>query len=237
VRKLKYILSVGAVILFAGIVFAQAVGTKSLGFIAPRINGVANIFSPMIGEIVYDSAEGGFYGYDQTAAWQKLGASSDDMGLPAGMIIPFAGSTLPDGYLVADGRSLDRATNSRLFTAIGTMYGSVDGDHFNIPDMRGLFIRGAGAQIVGGITYTGVLANKQNDATKKNGLSLSDPGHSHQAYYGMTGGVGKINGGGTGVDAVLYGNTIGHSYTGVTLSSGDVETRPANISLTYLIKL
>lgn len=43
----------------------------------------------------------------------------------------------PSGWLPCDGASLLRTTYARLFAAIGTQFGSVDGTHFNVPDRRG----------------------------------------------------------------------------------------------------
>jgi len=55
-----------------------------------------------------------------------------------GEIIPFAASTSPsDKWLPCDGASLVRADYPDLFAVIGTTYGSVDGTHFNVPDLRG----------------------------------------------------------------------------------------------------
>jgi len=48
-------------------------------------------------------------------------------------------------WLPADGRSLVRADYPDLFTLIGTTFGSVDGTHFNIPDLRGRAIVGTGS--------------------------------------------------------------------------------------------
>jgi len=53
-----------------------------------------------------------------------------------GMIIPFGGTTLPDGALWCDGDSYLRADYPQLFDMIDTAFGSDDSDHFNVPDMR-----------------------------------------------------------------------------------------------------
>ncbi len=60
-----------------------------------------------------------------------------DLQLPAGVLLPYAGSGAPDGFLLCYGQSLLRADYPSLFAAIGTTYGSVDGTHFTLPDMRG----------------------------------------------------------------------------------------------------
>jgi microcystin-dependent protein len=55
-----------------------------------------------------------------------------------GEIICYAGSTSPDAnWLGCDGASLLRADYPDLFAVVGTAYGSADGAHFNLPDLRG----------------------------------------------------------------------------------------------------
>ncbi len=58
--------------------------------------------------------------------------------IPAGTILPFSGSILPDGFLWCDGNSYMRTTYTKLFSAIGTNYGDDNGnpDKFNVPDLR-----------------------------------------------------------------------------------------------------
>jgi len=55
-----------------------------------------------------------------------------------GAIFPFAGETIPDGFLLCDGSAVSRADYADLFAVVGTTYGSGDGTTtFNLPDMRG----------------------------------------------------------------------------------------------------
>jgi microcystin-dependent protein len=56
-----------------------------------------------------------------------------------GEVFSFAGSTPPDDSLLCDGASYLRADYPLLFDAIGTLWGSADGDHFNVPDLIGKF--------------------------------------------------------------------------------------------------
>lgn len=59
---------------------------------------------------------------------------------PVGAIMSTAQSdtsTPPAGWLFCDGSSQVRATYPALFAVIGTTYGSVDGTHFTLPDLRG----------------------------------------------------------------------------------------------------
>lgn len=58
--------------------------------------------------------------------------------MPTGAVIPFAGSTAPDGWLLCYGQAVSRSTYSALFALIGTTYGAGNGTTtFNVPDMRG----------------------------------------------------------------------------------------------------
>jgi microcystin-dependent protein len=62
---------------------------------------------------------------------------------PVGTVNWFAASTAPLGWLVADGRAVSRTLYSDLFATVGTTYGTGDGSTtFNLPDLRGQFVRG-----------------------------------------------------------------------------------------------
>lgn len=62
---------------------------------------------------------------------------------PPGMISFFGNSTAPTGWLPCYGSAISRTTYADLFSAIGTTYGAGNGSStFNIPEMRGEFIRG-----------------------------------------------------------------------------------------------
>jgi microcystin-dependent protein len=101
-----------------------------------------------------------------------------------GSILFMATPIVPNGWLKADGSAVSRATYSRLFTAIGTTYGSGDGSTtFNLPDLRGQFIRGFddGA----GVDSGRVLGSTQTDQNKSHTHTNSvttDGGHVHRQY-------------------------------------------------------
>jgi phage-related tail fiber protein len=62
---------------------------------------------------------------------------------PPGMVSFFGNSSAPDGWLPCNGAAVSRTTYSDLFSIIGTTYGSGNGSStFNVPDLRGEFIRG-----------------------------------------------------------------------------------------------
>lgn len=64
--------------------------------------------------------------------------------IPAGAIMYFAQSNVPDGWLFCNGSSVSRTTYANLFAAIGTKYGSGNGSTtFTLPNLRDIFIQGA----------------------------------------------------------------------------------------------
>jgi hypothetical protein len=67
----------------------------------------------------------------------------DNGAVPAGAVQQFARSSAPNGWVKANGAALSRSTYATLFAAIGTTFGAGDGSTtFNVPDLRGEFLRG-----------------------------------------------------------------------------------------------
>ncbi|WP_052729356.1 tail fiber protein [Chromobacterium vaccinii] len=65
-----------------------------------------------------------------------------------GQVAFFAMATPPDGWLPANGAAISRSTFASLFAAISTTYGAGDGTTtFNLPDLRGEFVRGWDANV------------------------------------------------------------------------------------------
>jgi hypothetical protein len=108
------------------------------GFAMPRMTSVQRkaIILPVAGLQVYDTDLKGFYVYD--------GSKWDCANNPAGTVQYFANTVAPNGYLECNGQAVSRTTYAELFNAIGTLYGIGDGvTTFNLPDLRGEFVRGA----------------------------------------------------------------------------------------------
>lgn len=59
-----------------------------------------------------------------------VSAAATDV-IPVGTITPFAGLSVPPGWLLCDGRKLDRVEYPKLYEVIGNAYGG------NVPDYRG----------------------------------------------------------------------------------------------------
>lgn len=61
-----------------------------------------------------------------------------------GTVQAFAGSVVPEGWLLCDGSAISRTTYENLFSVIGVIYGAGDGETtFNLPDLTDKFIEGS----------------------------------------------------------------------------------------------
>ena len=150
---------------------------------------------------------------DGAVTASKLAAGA---AIPAGAVMPFAMNSVPSGWLEADGTAVSRSTYAALFAAISTLYGVGDGSTtFNLPDLRGYFVRGSGTNVDG--TVSGTFAAKQADELKS---------HTHTYTFKSTTG-----GSSAGGDPNSITNTSVN--TGAT---GGTETRPKNIAMLYCVK-
>jgi microcystin-dependent protein len=87
----------------------------------------------------------------------STGALIGSVSLYAGLLADVGAGDLVD-YAVCDGRSLLRATYPELFAKLGTIWGSVDGTHFNIPNLVDKFVYGAGNIATGVVNVAANLA-------------------------------------------------------------------------------
>ena len=71
------------------------------------------------------------------------------MTVPIGTILPYggdvkssAGKLREQGWLICDGAAYSKVDYSELVEVIGTAFGSSSSSQFNVPDLRGRFVRG-----------------------------------------------------------------------------------------------
>lgn len=148
-------------------------------------------------------------------------ANSANLTVPIGTILYHCANSAPSGFLKANGAAISRTTYANLFAVVGTTYGSGDGSTtFNVPDLRGEFIRGwdDGRGVDSGRSF----ASTQDDALQN---------HSH----GMRDNNWFVGGGGERVASIRGGNANQTDTSGTT---GDFasETRPRNLALLACIK-
>lgn len=169
-------------------------------------------------------------------------------GVPPGTIAPFGGETPPPGWAVCNGDVVSGAAGTpyfRLYRAIGETWGDGGdgtGTMFDLPDLRGQFLRGAHGASVDSDGDRSV-GSGQDDAMQGHGHR--EGGHSHNLpdfcyhYPFQTGGFigGLMNNScstNTSVAVVTVGDPIA---TGSGVPRIASETRPANLAVLYIIKL
>ncbi|QDP60426.1 MAG: putative tail fiber protein [Prokaryotic dsDNA virus sp.] len=192
---------------------------------------------------------------DPTSALHAVTKQYVDVSLaPIGSVVAMATSTLPSGYLKCNGAAISRSTYSDLFATIGTTFGAGNGSTtFNLPDLRGEFIRGWDDSR--GIDSGRNFGSQQFDELKSHnhtGLALSAGSHNHlggipyptsydPARYpygqGGTTRLGFSAGNFTNSAKSTFTSTEGaHTHTLSINSTGGTETRPRNVALMYVIK-
>lgn len=87
-------------------------------------------------ENILPITKGGTGATNVADALTNLGVDTTNFN-PTGSILPFAGSSIPSGYLACNGSAISRTTYSALYNVIGTKYGSGDGSTtFNLPNLE-----------------------------------------------------------------------------------------------------
>lgn len=175
---------------------------------------------------------------------------------PAGSIMMWPSNTIPSGWALCNGSSYSRSEYATLFAVLGTTYGADDNSTFKLPDMRGMFVAGRGANGYNTINQkggantvaltvaempkhnhdTGTSVDDGTLETSKNGShshSIPTGGNTTGVAYGAqkaTSEYGAFNSGSAGEHT--------HTITLKARGNGDAhENRPPYIVLNYIIKL
>lgn len=150
-------------------------------------------------------------------------------GANIGEVKMFGGASVPAGFLECNGASLVRAEYPGLFAVIGTVHGTADGTHFNIPDLRGRFPRGYDHGAGNDPDAAGRTAANTGGVTGDNVGSVQDDG-----FEAHTHGIGATNSVSPGGAAEFPNTPVAVGIQ--TMSTGGNETRPKNYSLMFVIK-
>lgn len=159
---------------------------------------------------------------------------------PAGMISAYAGSSAPEGWLLCDGRAVNRADHPALFLAIGTTYGTGNGSStFSLPNLAGRVPAGRDAaqtefatlgQTGGAKTHTLTAAQMPShlhDFAGGNSFSWGPGGDVHAPINAVAGG-GSLN--------YLHTNQHGFNKTKTTGSGQAHNNLQPYLTLHFIIK-
>ena len=167
--------------------------------------------SPTAGQ-VYTAPSSVIYRFDGVK-WVGQAVAAAAPAMPTGFIGHYAANAIPTGFLKCNGAAISRSTYAALFTVVGTTYGVGDGSTtFNVPDLRGEFVRGLDDGR--GVDAGRVIGTAQADEFKS---------HTHTTPTG----------GGAGYGQPAGGAPAGASTTG---AAGGSETRPRNVAMLACIK-
>lgn len=175
---------------------------------------------------------------------------------PAGSIMMWPSNNIPTGWALCDGSSYSRSEYAALFAVLGTTYGYNDNSSFKLPDMRGLFVAGKGANNYStlnqkGGTNTVILTKDQMPEHTHGRGSLDSEGSFRAVDQGSTNVSGAFTNGGSwhtgikgGGDADTWGRIKNYKWSsgikgelGKTGGNQSHENRPPFIVLNYIIKL
>ena len=173
--------------------------------------------------------------FDKTLdRWVLLNPATGIASLPAGSVIYVAQSTPPSGYLKANGAAISRTAYAALFAAIGTTFGAGDGGTtFNLPDLRGEFLRGWDDS-------RGIDSGRAFGSLQKGSPIVHDD-NSGQANFNPVG-LGLLTAGDPWTDALpegYYSLPYSGSGTGVmgVINIGMIHSaRPRNVALLACIR-
>ena len=160
----------------------------------------------------------------------KVEVKAKGAGIPVGMIFAWPVGKNPDdmdNWLECNGQSISQSVYPELFAVVGGQ----------VPDLRGLFLRGYGAQTsshYGSVVHqSGELGMVQGDAIRNITGSSGDSPNSGAYYYGaLAGGAGgarKFAGEG------LRGRSAINFDASRVVPTAE-ENRPVNTAVRYLIR-
>jgi microcystin-dependent protein len=151
--------------------------------------------------------------------------------IPAGVMLPYGGTSAPSGWLLCAGQQVNRVTYAALFTAIGVAFGVGDGSTtFNVPDLRGRVAAGLdnmGGSAAGRLTSQTVAPNG-NTLGANGGVQEKQFAYSGTTGFDLQPGVSAANGG-----QAVSAQPHDHLYSGNTTLSGIIQP---TLMTNYIIK-
>jgi microcystin-dependent protein len=149
--------------------------------------------------------------------------------LPVGSVTVYAGQTAPTGWLLCDGTAVNRNIYSRLYSIIGTSYGSGDGlNTFNLPNLQDrLPVGKSGSSNLGNIGGNSeiTLTTNQMPSHSHTGTTDTNGNHSHT-------GTTSTNGSHTHTSNAVGGfGQPGLAFSNNTFTAGSVDDSTNELNL------
>jgi microcystin-dependent protein len=201
--------------------------STTAGFAMPRMTTLQRyaIAIPIDGLQVYDTNLKDFYYYNGTK-W-------DCVSVRAGTVTYFANAVAPTGYLACDGASYSATTYPELAAAIQYLYGGV-GLNFNVPDLRGEFIRGVSTGRVG-VDAGRVIGTGQAASTHR---TVQGPGSTGAINSFWADAIASVVSDASTAFVPLgpQGSSSASGYTTGSVTIQEFQHRPRNVAMLPCIK-
>jgi microcystin-dependent protein len=177
--------------------------------------------------------------------------------VPPGTIVAYGGTTAPPGWLMCDGAFYPIGPQYQaLFDRIGWAFGKPDANSFNVPDLRGRFLRGVdngagtdhaardpdrgsrAAMNPGGLGTGNNVGSVQDANFASHNHAGSDLGHAHYGAIVSAIASGPVMGGFGTPDTETNHATVSQTgYANISIgNTGGNETRPVNAYVNFIIK-
>jgi len=147
---------------------------------------------------------------------------------PTGVVLPFAGGSIPTGWLLCTGGAVSRTTYANLFAVISTTYGVGDGSTtFNVPDMQGRVPAGVNTGDANFVSLNTKVGSATHTLTSGEMPSHTHTQNSHLHYiwhtaYGYIGTVAGTFGAIINRDAI--GDNVGGLWTATATTAVNQNT-------------
>ena len=163
--------------------------------------------------------------------------------VPTGSVHVMAGNNVPSGYLKCNGQAVSRTTYAALYAVLGSTYGQT-ATTFNLPDLRGEFIRGWAddrSDVDAGRGFGSAQDQSNREHSHSATSTVSDPGHHHVYIDQQAHNEGYRPWKAGDNDCGQRNKNTNNAFTGISVtttvhSSGGSEARPYNIAMLYVIK-
>lgn len=155
-----------------GGVLRRGIDTHQSGGVAGSIGYISDTSTISTSSGTVERAIGNFitattFDFDPAFYYVPTAAQKSFLTGVTGMIIPYAGSAAPTGFLLCDGSAVSRATYAALFAVISTTYGIGDGSTtFNLPNGQNRMFIGAGTS-----TKVATFASRASNVITVTGLT------------------------------------------------------------------
>jgi microcystin-dependent protein len=161
--------------------------------------------------------------------------------VPVGTVVAYAGEEPPppegdEVWRLCNGDALKRSDYPELFRVIKTAHGAPDDASFNLPDLRGLFLRGVDGSAGRDPEATARMAALPGgNAGNRVGSYQADMFRSHIHAHGSSEHSGAQV---ASPRSMLSGGNLNHTVGEFAIKeAGGSETRPKNLSVHYLIRV